>query len=85
MKSTGVVRRLDSLGRIVLPIELRRVLKLEERDAVEIFTEGEQIILTKYNPGCTFCGSMDNLIDFGGEKVCKACGEKMYKALDKIK
>ena len=55
MKSTGIVRKVDELGRIVLPIELRRTLDIAEKDALEIFVEGDNIILHKYHPSCVFC------------------------------
>ena len=75
MKSTGVVRRVDELGRIVIPIELRRTLDLADRDCLEIFTEGEQIILKKYQPACIFCGEAKDIINYKGKNVCKCCLE----------
>lgn len=75
MKSTGVVRRLDELGRIVIPIELRRTLDLADRDCLEIFTEGEQIILKKYQPACIFCGEAKDIVNYKGKNVCKCCLE----------
>ena len=71
MKSTGIVRRLDELGRITLPIELRRTLGVGERDALEIFVEEDRIILTKYEPTDIFTGDKENLYDFCGKKVSK--------------
>jgi len=71
MKSTGIVRKVDELGRIVLPIELRRNLNICEKDALEIFVEGETIILKKYEPADIFTGSMDDLVDYKGKKVSK--------------
>ena len=73
MKSTGVVRRVDNLGRIVFPIELRRALDIKERDAMEIYTEGEQIILKKYEPACIFCGEAKDVTNFKGKNICKSC------------
>lgn len=73
MKSTGIVRKVDDLGRIVLPKELRRVLKIEEKDALEIYVEEDRIILKKYNPGCKYCGTMDGLIRALGEDICTSC------------
>lgn len=73
MKSTGVVRRVDNLGRIVFPIELRRALDIKERDAMEIYTEGEQIILKKYEPACVFCGEAKDVTNFKGKNICKSC------------
>lgn len=75
MKSTGVVRRLDELGRIVIPIELRRTLGLADRECLEIFTEGGQIILQKYQPACIFCGEAKDVINYKGKNVCKCCLE----------
>ena len=71
MKSTGIVRRVDELGRIVLPIELRRSLNINERDTPEIFVDDEKIILKKYEPADIFTGSMDDLIEYKGKKVSK--------------
>lgn len=71
MKSTGIVRKLDELGRITLPIELRRTLGVGERDALEIFVEEDRIILTKYEPADIFTGDKENLYDFCGKKVSK--------------
>jgi AbrB family transcriptional regulator, transcriptional pleiotropic regulator of transition state genes len=73
MKSTGIVRKVDELGRIVIPIELRRTLDIEEKDGLEIFVDGNNIILRKYEPACLFCGSNDEVTDFSGKKVCKEC------------
>ncbi|MCL2611267.1 MAG: AbrB/MazE/SpoVT family DNA-binding domain-containing protein [Defluviitaleaceae bacterium] len=71
MKSTGIVRKVDELGRIVLPIELRRTLGIEERDSLEIFVDNEKVILKKYQPADIFTGEMDDLIEFHGKKVSK--------------
>ena len=73
MKNTGIVRRIDDLGRVVVPRELRRSLQIENGDEIEIFTEEDRIILKKYKPGCVICGSMDNLVDFRGRPVCGMC------------
>ncbi|MEA5084010.1 hypothetical protein SDC9_123489 [bioreactor metagenome] len=69
MKSTGIVRKVDELGRVVLPIELRRSLNIDVKDSLEIFVDEEKIVLKKYEPADIFTGSMDNLIDFNGKKV----------------
>ncbi|GAA4653633.1 AbrB/MazE/SpoVT family DNA-binding domain-containing protein [Anaerocolumna aminovalerica] len=71
MKSTGIVRRLDELGRITLPIELRRTLGVGERDPLEIFVDEDRIVLQKYEPTDIFSGSKDNLYDFHGKKISK--------------
>ncbi|MGL4791031.1 MAG: AbrB/MazE/SpoVT family DNA-binding domain-containing protein [Anaerotignaceae bacterium] len=69
MKSTGIVRKVDELGRVVLPIELRRSLNIDVKDSLEIFVDDERIVLKKYEPADIFTGSMENLIDFNGKKV----------------
>ncbi len=71
MKSTGIVRKLDELGRITLPIELRRTLGVGERDPLEIFVDEDKIILRKYEPTDIFNGSKDNLVDYCGKKISK--------------
>ena len=75
MKSTGIVRRVDELGRIVIPIELRRTLDIAEKDALEIYVDGEQIILKKYEPDneCIFCSGGKFVIEYKGKKVCTNC------------
>lgn len=77
MKSTGIIRKLDELGRIVLPSELRKVLDLNEKDSVEIYVSGESIILKKYTPACLFCNSADNIIHFRGKNICQKCLDQM--------
>ncbi len=77
MKSTGIVRRLDELGRIVLPIELRRVLDLNEKDPVEIFVEEDRIILRKYQSSCIFCGNVNDVVKFKDKNVCRECIKAM--------
>lgn len=79
MKSTGIVRKVDELGRIVIPKELRRSLNIEEKDALEIYVDGEQIILKKYEPDCIFCGDARNVINYKGKNICKNCLEEMRK------
>ena len=72
MKSTGIVRKVDELGRIVLPIEMRRTLGIGEKDPLEMYTEKDAIILRKYSP-CVFCGSTEGNIEYKGKRVCKSC------------
>ena len=81
MKSTGIVRKVDELGRIVLPIELRRTLDIAEKDALEIFVEGDNIILHKYHPSCIFCESTKNIISCKGKNVCPACIKTLKEKL----
>lgn len=73
MKSIGIVRRVDELGRIVLPIELRRTLDIAEKNPVEIYVDGDSVILKKYEPSCVFCGNAKDIIDFKGRNVCQSC------------
>ena len=77
MKSTGIVRKVDELGRIVLPIELRRTLDIDVKDALEIYVDGSQIILKKYEPACIFCGNAKDIIHFKGKNICKNCMGEM--------
>lgn len=73
LKSTGIVRKVDELGRVVIPIELRRTLGIDIKDPVEIYVDGENIILKKYQPACIFCDSADNVVTFKGKNVCMNC------------
>lgn len=77
MKSTGIVRKVDELGRIVLPIEMRRTLDIAEKDALEIYVEGDSVILKKYQPACIFCDQVDQVIFFRGKNVCPDCLAKL--------
>ena len=79
MKSTGIVRKIDELGRIVLPIELRRTYNLSTKDSLEIYTDGDMIIMTKYEPACIFCGEVHDVTQFKGKNICKKCLEKLSK------
>ena len=81
MKSTGIVRKVDELGRIVLPIELRKVLHIEVRDALEIFVDEGKIILKKYEPADIFTGSMEDLIEYKGKKVSRQSVIEMAKQI----
>lgn len=73
IKSTGIVRRVDELGRVVIPIELRRTLGIDEKDALEIYVDQEKIILKKYEPACVFCGNAEDVYNFKGKNVCREC------------
>ena len=81
MKSTGIVRKVDELGRIVLPIEMRRTLDIAEKDALEIYVDGDNIILRKYQPTCIFCDNAKNVINFKGNNVCPDCIAKLRAKL----
>jgi transcriptional pleiotropic regulator of transition state genes len=73
MKSTGILKSVDELGRIVLPKKMRENLDIEIRDQVELFVEGDRIILKKYMPTCIFCDSEQNIVIFNGKRVCGDC------------
>lgn len=79
MKSTGVVRKVDELGRVVIPIELRRTMSIEEKDSLEIFVNGDQIILKKYEPACIFCGNAEDVVNFKGKNMCRPCLSELVK------
>lgn len=82
MKSIGIVRKVDELGRIVLPSELRNSLGIEKKNPLEIYVESEYIILKKYQPDCIFCGDVRDVILYKGRNICPACFEEM-KSLNK--
>ena len=77
MKTSGIVRRMDELGRVVLPIEIRRSLDIEERDPIEISVDGDRIILKKYQQTCIFCANEQELLDYCGKRICKSCINKI--------
>lgn len=78
VKSTGIVRQVDGLGRIVIPIELRRNLDIEEKDSLEIYVEDDHIILKKYSPACAFCGNAAEITQFKGKNICRGCIEELF-------
>ena len=73
MKATGIVRKVDELGRVVLPVELRRTLDIAEKDSLEIFVDEETIVLKKYEPSCIFCGNAKDVIVYKGKNICPEC------------
>ena len=73
VKSTGIVRKVDELGRIVIPIELRRTLDIGVKDSLEIYVEDDQIILKKYMPACAFCANASNIVNYKGKNICSEC------------
>lgn len=79
MRPTGIVRRVDDLGRIVLPIELRRTLDIAERDELEIYLEDDKVIMRKYEPSCVFCASTVGLMEYRGKNVCAQCIRAMIE------
>ena len=81
MKSTGIVRKVDELGRIVLPIELRRTLDIKEKDPLEIFVEGSSVVLKRYRPTCIFCDSARDIVIFKGKNICPRCLRELKEAM----
>lgn len=79
MKATGIVRKIDDLGRIGIPKEIRRALQIEERASVEIFTDGDYIFLQRYSPGCVLCGEMDNTKKVKDKLLCQGCIDAMLE------
>jgi transcriptional pleiotropic regulator of transition state genes len=77
MKSIGMVRPVDELGRVVLPKEIRTTFDINPKNSLEIFTDGDRIILQKYLPACIFCGNADNIVYFNGKRICTECLEKL--------
>jgi len=73
VRSIGIVRKVDDLGRVVIPVELRRTMDIAEKDPLEIYVDGERIILKKYQPCCVFCGGVDEVGVFKGKNVCQQC------------
>lgn len=73
MKSTGIVRKVDELGRIVIPSEIRNKFDIAVKDPIEIFTDGSSIVLKKFEPNCIFCGSNKNLVKYKDKLICQKC------------
>lgn len=73
MKATGILRRIDGLGRVVIPMEIRNKLNISQNDPLEIHVEGASIVLRKYEPDCTFCGNSKNVVEYKGKNVCTKC------------
>ena len=83
MKSTGIVRRMDELGRVVIPIEIRNKFDIKVKDPVEIFVDGSNIVLKKYEPNCVFCGNTKNLIEYSDKLICNKCAKKITSLNEK--
>lgn len=79
MKSTGIFRRIDTLGRFVLPKELRKSLDINQYDYLQIFLEGDTIILKKSQLSCVLCGNTDDLVDYHDKKICRNCLNELSK------
>jgi transcriptional pleiotropic regulator of transition state genes len=80
-KSTGIVREVDVLGRVVIPMELRNVMKISKGDPLEIFIDQDKIILKKYLPGCFLCGNMEELKNVNGKKICQTCLSEITESI----
>lgn len=85
MKSTGIIRRVDELGRVVIPIELRNKFGIAEKDPIEIYVDDSSIILKKYEPNCVFCGSTQNLVEYKDKLVCEKCSKELNILHEKSK
>jgi len=79
MKATGMVRKVDGLGRIAIPVELRRKMEINTKDHLEIFVDEENVVLKKYEPACLFCGNTNNMKHYGNRIVCQECIDKLAK------
>lgn len=77
MKSTGIIRRMDELGRVVIPIEIRNQFNIAEKDPMEIYVDGSSIILKKFEPNCIFCGNTKNLLEYNDKLICEKCSKKI--------
>ena len=77
MKSTGIIRRVDELGRVVIPIEIRNQFNIVEKDPIEIYVEGSSIVLKKFEPNCLFCGNTEDLLSYQYKLICYVCSRKI--------
>ena len=82
MKSTGIIRKMDELGRVVIPIEIRNQFDIVEKDPIEIYVDGSSIVLKKFEPNCIFCGSTKTLLTYNDKLICKNCSTKIGKLKD---
>lgn len=73
MKSTGIIRKVDELGRIVIPMELRNKLKIQEKDPIEIYVDGSSVVLKKVEEACIFCGGKKDLLKYKNRTICNKC------------
>lgn len=77
MKCTGIIRRMDELGRVVIPIEIRNQFNIAEKDPIEIYVDGSSIVLKKFEPNCVFCGNTKNLLTYKDKLICDKCSKKI--------
>jgi len=85
MKATGIIRRVDELGRVVIPIEIRNQFNIVEKDPIEIYVDDSSIVLKKYQPNCIFCGNTENLVEYKNKLVCTQCSTKLNYLHEKTK
>ena len=85
MKATGIIRRVDELGRVVIPIEIRNQFNIVEKDPIEIYVDDSSIVLKKYQPNCVFCGNSENLIEYKNKLVCEKCSKHLNNLHEKSK
>ena len=83
MKSTGIIRKVDELGRVVIPIEIRNQFDISEKDPIEIYVSGSSIVLKKLEENCIFCDNTDNLIEYNIKLICKNCLKKLNNLKEK--
>ncbi len=77
MKATGIIRKVDELGRVVIPIEIRNQFNIVEKDPIEIYVDSSSIVLKKYEPNCIFCGNTENLVEYNNKLVCNNCSKQL--------
>ena len=85
MKATGIIRKVDELGRVVIPVEIRNLFNISEKDPIDISVDDDRIILRKYEDSCIFCGKTENLVKYEGKLVCKNCSTKIMNLQNKTK
>ena len=85
MKATGIIRRVDELGRVVIPIEIRNQFNIVEKDPIEIYVNDSSIILKKYEPNCIFCGTTEDLVEYKDKLVCDKCSKQLNVLQEKLK
>ncbi len=85
MKSTGIIRKVDELGRVVIPIEIRNKFEIAEKDPIEIYVEGSSIVLKKFEQNCIFCGSTKDLVEYKDKLICSKCADNLMKLKEEKK
>ena len=85
MKSTGIIRKVDELGRVVIPKEIRNKFEIAEKDPIEIYVEGSSIVLKKFEQNCIFCGSTKDLVEYKDKLICSKCADNLMKLKEEKK